>query len=417
MRLNNIDTVHTFTEPNMTDANNKILKQKLLPTQPNRRRFMGLVGGGIVVCASPLISGCSTELPAAAVAAWKLPSDNIDLRRYILAHALLAPNPHNRQPWLADLRKPNEITLVCDKNRLLPETDPYGRQIIVGCGAFIELAVMAAAHRGYRIDVKLFPDGEPEISKLPGGSTVARLVLVPDATLATNPLFTLIALRRTNKGVYDNARVIPQAQWDQFMSAGRDFGLQAGAVTGTNQIQSVRDIARSAYDIETLTPRTWLESGRLLRIGPDAIEKNRDGISINGIMPRLLTTVGLFDPLEVPIKGDSNHKRMIDRWASFETGSGYFWLASESNSRKAQINSGRAYLRAQLMATAAGLSMHPLSQALQEFTEAAAPYQAIHRLLGFDPASHTLQMLARVGYPIANTNPSPRRELDSLIEV
>ena len=276
---------------------------------------------------------------------------------------------------------------------------------------------MAAAQRGHRVQVQLFPDGEPDSAKLPGGSKIARLVLTPDAAVTPDPLLAQVALRRTNKGIYDSARVVETEQWEKFMSAGRDFGLLSGSVTQTSQVQSVRDITRASYELETVTPRTWLESGRLLRIGPNAIEKNRDGISIMGTMPRLLIAVGLFDPLDVPVKGDSNYKRMMERWAAFETGSGYFWLASKGNSRSAQVNSGRGYVRAQLMATAAGLSMHPVSQALQEFAEVAQPYQALHRLLGFDPAANTVQMLARVGYPMAPSEPTPRRDLATLLQV
>ena len=119
----------------------------------------------------------------------------------------------------------------------------------------------------------------------------------------------------------------------------------------------------------------------------------------------------------MPVKGDSNYKRMMERWAAFETGSGYFWLASKGNTRSAQVSSGRAYVRAQLMATAAGLSMHPVSQALQEFAEVAQPYQALHRLLGFDSAANTVQMLARVGYPLAASGPTPRRDLATMLQV
>ena len=47
---------------------------------------------------------------------------------------------------------------------------------------------------------------------------------------------------------------------------------------------------------------------------------------------------------------------------------------TEGNDRKTQVNAGRAYVRAQLAATAHGLAMQPLSQALQEYPEQAAPY-------------------------------------------
>ena len=157
------------------------------PSCPNtlaRRRFIEVLGGGAVLAALPLASGCvSGGMPPIAMEAWT-PSARADVRRFVLAHALLAPNPHNRQPWLADLRHEDKITLVLDKDRLLPETDPFGRQILVGCGAFVELAVIAAAERGMRVDVQAFPEGEPAANQLPGGLAVARLVLKRDASLA-----------------------------------------------------------------------------------------------------------------------------------------------------------------------------------------------------------------------------------------
>ena len=79
----------------------------------------------------------------------------------MLSYALLAPNPHNLQPWLADLHTPGQITLSLDAQRLLPATDPFGRQILMGAGAFLELLSLAAAERGHRVELALFPDGLP----------------------------------------------------------------------------------------------------------------------------------------------------------------------------------------------------------------------------------------------------------------
>ena len=58
--------------------------------------------------------------------------------------------------------------------------------------------------------------------------------------------------------------------------------------------------------------------------------------------------------------------------------------------------------------------MHPNEQALQEFPEVAAPYQAIHRLLDAPTPRFTVQMLARLGHPpagVAAAAPAPRRGL------
>ena len=66
-----------------------------------------------------------------------------------------------------DQREAGKIHLLCDGERLLPETDPFGRQILIGCGAFLELAVIAAAQRGLAVQVDLFPEGPPAANALP----------------------------------------------------------------------------------------------------------------------------------------------------------------------------------------------------------------------------------------------------------
>jgi hypothetical protein len=376
----------------------------------NRRRAIGLVGGGVVFAGTGL-AGCSSSYPQASVQAWQGPADDTEVRRFMLAHALLAPNPHNRQPWLADLRREGEITLVCDRDRLLPQTDPFGRQVLIGCGAFIELAVIAAAERGHRVQVQPFPEGEPGANRLPGGQAVARLVLSRDAATPRDPLFAQIRRRHTNKGAYDNARQVPATLWQTLSAVSRGFGLLAGEVVDAASIEQVRQITRAAFETEMTTPRTWLESAHLLRIGPREIQQHRDGISIMGTMPRLASSLGLFDRFEVPVRGSSNHARAMERWLPQETCSGYHWIATRGNGRRAQLDSGRAYVRAHLQASAAGVDMHPLSQALQEFDEVRPQYEALHRSLGFDSAQTTVQMLARVGYGIAAAPPTPRREL------
>ena len=46
-----------------------------------------------------------------------------------------------------------------------------------------------------------------------------------------------------------------------------------------------------------------------------------------------------------------------------------------------QVAAGRAHVRVNLAATAAGLALHPNEQALQEYAEVAVPYRALHELL------------------------------------
>ncbi|MEM1375917.1 MAG: hypothetical protein AAGG69_00870 [Pseudomonadota bacterium] len=70
----------------------------------SRRKFLGLVGGGVVVAAGAgAATFINTRTPHAALAPWDQAGNYDDARLRALSYALLAPNPHNRQPWEAEL--------------------------------------------------------------------------------------------------------------------------------------------------------------------------------------------------------------------------------------------------------------------------------------------------------------------------
>lgn len=381
----------------------------------NRRNFLRLAGGGAIAPAVATLSACSSALPAEATAAWAGPAaTETDPRRWALSWALLAPHSHNLQSWLADLREPGVITLSVDRTRLLPETDPFSRQMLMSQGTFLELLVMACAERGLRADVQLFPQGAfgpRELDDRP----VARVTLVPDAAMVRDPLFAQVPHRHTNRLAYDPARPPTAQAVAAILAAGQAPGLRLG-VTGPEDA-AARDLqcslANQAWAIELRTPRTLMESYRWLRIGPAEIAQHRDGLSLNDPFVRAVTAVGLFDRTKAPAPGDSNIERQISDFAErIASTPAFFWMVSADNSRQTQVAAGRAYVRAQLAATAQGLSMHPLQQALQEYPEQAQPYAAIHRALGAVQPGQTVQMWARLGAGPA-VAPAPRRGLQA----
>ncbi len=152
-----------------------------------------------------------------------------------------------------------------------------------------------------------------------------------------------------------------------------------------------------------------------MRIGQAEVEQHRDGLSLMGTSVRPMAGVGVFDRFEVPRRDSSNYRQTMTRWSLFESGSGYFWIASPDDPRAAQTESGRAYVRAHRHATAAGVDMHPLSQALQELAEVRPQYDALRALLGVGDSGATVHMLARVGFGANAEGPAPRRELAQLL--
>lgn len=383
----------------------------------DRRKFIRLAGGGVVLGATAALSGCSAELPREAVAAWSGPeaSERGDVRRWLLAHAILAPHSHNLQSWLVDLRQPGEIVLSCDRTRLLPETDPLARQIMMSQGTFLELLDIAARERGLRARIELFPQGV--FDGVPDARPTARVRLAPDAHVARDPLFAQILRRRTNREAYE-AREPAAAALQAIAGSIAAPAFRCGFVTSAQpEIARHRAIASRAWRIELETPRTIMESYRVLRVGPDEIAQHRDGLSINTPMVRALAALGLFDRTRAPAPGDRAIQGQIEDFdARMAATPAFFWLVSEGNDRRTQVEAGRAYVRAQLAATAQGLAMQPLSQALQEYPEQAGPYADIHALLQAPQPRHTVQMWARLGHA-PPVGPSPRRPLASFLSV
>jgi hypothetical protein len=74
----------------------------------------------------------------------------------------------------------------------------------------------------------------------------------------------------------------------------------------------------------------------------------------------------------------------------------YILLKTPGNSREHQIKAGRNWLRLNLTTTQLGVSLHPVSQALQEYDEMKDLYQEIHQ--SFAAKDETIQMFGRLGY-------------------
>jgi len=379
---------------------------------PTRRHIFQLLAAAPVLASA----GCSgpAETPD-PYAAWRQPGQGeSDPRRFVLAHGLLAPNPHNRQPWLVRLEGADAMSLYVDPTRLLPETDPFNRQIVVGCGAFLELIALSAPRLGLVADIQAWPQGIPGSGPRLGDRPFARVVLRPDPAAKAGPLFDQIVRRRTEKAPF-----LPERPSDaavrEVLAAAAGPGLVAGETRDPGLRDPLAAICWKAWEIESGTPRTHLESVRLMRIGKAEVARNPDGIDLSGGMMEVLARAGvmtreaLSEPTSMASRsGVDMYREMIDATP------GFFWIRSETADRSAQFAAGRAYARAQLAASANGLVLHPWSMALQEFAEMSGPYRQVQSLLGARPEA-PVQMLVRMGAVRKASGPSPRRKLDDLI--
>ncbi len=173
----------------------------------SRRKMIGLVGGGVVLAATVSAGGfLATRRPVRALAPWSSAGNYTEPRMRALSYAILAPNPHNRQPWMAELQGEDRLVIHRDKSRNLPETDPFDRQITIGFGCFIEQMPIAATIDDFATEVDPFPEGDGP--KRP----VARVRFIPGT--APDPLAAHKLDRRSCKEPFDMARPVAQGRID-----------------------------------------------------------------------------------------------------------------------------------------------------------------------------------------------------------
>ncbi len=361
----------------------------------SRRKTLALIGGGAIVAATGAAAGfATTRTPTAALKPWDLAGAYADPRKNALSYALLAPNPHNLQPWMVRLEGEDTITIVHDQTKRLPETDPFDRQLMIGFGCFIEQMALAAGVAGYAVDVSLFPEGE-------GAATVARATFRKGGT--ADPLAAHIMDRRSTKEPYDD-RPVPAPAVSELQAL-------ADIHTDTDMVEAIKALTWESWMVETSTPHTMQESIDLMRMGKAEINANPDGIDMGGLMVEagilagVVTRESLADPDSTAFQqGIEIYRPMLHATPAYAV------LTSAGNTKVDQIEVGRRWLRLNLTTTKLGLALHPCSQCLQEYPEMAVHFANAHKLLA--PEGHTVQMLGRLGYG-PSTPRTPRWPLEA----
>lgn len=363
----------------------------------SRRRFVLLTSAGLVVAGGATVGGfVGTRRPSKALRPWDDAGNFDDPRIAALSWAILAPNPHNRQPWMAELIDEESLLVWRDSARNLPETDPYDRQLTIGMGCFLEVFRQAAAEAGFDTETALFPDGEP--------GPVARITLSRGGQ--ADPLFQYVPTRHTNRRAYED-RLPPR-------DAVAALSPHASSVIeDPEDVQALRELTWEAMRIEMTTHRTHMESANLMRFGKAEINENPDGISLRGGFLEAMMAFGMVtrEGQSDPASGEFQQTADFIRSAMDAT-PGYVTITTPGNARGDQIEAGRRWVRLQLAGTGAGVVMQPLSQALQEYPEQAKLYSRVHEMLA-EPGE-TVQMLGRFGIA-ASAGPSPRWPVESRI--
>ena len=349
----------------------------------SRRKMLALVGGGVVLAAGSAGAGFAlTRTPHRALAPWAAAGGYADPRLNALSFAILAPNPHNLQPWEAELLGTDRVRIFRNPGQTLPHTDPYDRQLTIGMGCFLELMAIAASADGQAVEIALFPEGDAP------DAPVAE-VTFRAGDVRADPLGAAILDRRSCKEPF----------LDQPVAATDVQALEplAQIITDPARVAELRELTWAAHLVEVTTPHTLGESVDVMRLGRREIEAKPYGIDLGGPLLEGLMLAGLLTRESLRDMDSTGFRQSLEIYRTMlHATPAYAVITTQGNSREDQIGAGRDYMRLNLATTQLGLALHPVSQALQEYPEMAEHYAHAQGLLGGPGA--TVQMLARLGH-------------------
>ena len=383
----------------------------------SRRALLVTGGASILVLGGGYASLSAMSNIAPAREPWRQATRGFgDVRFNAAAYAILAPSPHNLQPWMIQMEGEDSLTLFCDLTRRLPETDPPDRQTTIGLGAFLELLRQAAAEQGHRLEITPFPDGEPgdRLDERP----IAHVRFIEDDSTERDLLFGHALRRRTARLKFDPGRPVPSDRLAALMkiSTARP-GLDTIRVDGsseTGMVSWLKDICKRAWEIELRKPETCHESSYLTRIGAKQINANPDGIFLAGQMMEVYRMSGMLTQENMDTIGSPAWEATLSMYNGLiDSAPTFVWFSTPGNSRTEQLDSGAVWIRLQLAASAVGVGFQPLSQVLEEYSEMAGPFAEIHKRFGVSLPGR-VQGLFRLGYA-GGQGPAPRWPIESRI--
>lgn len=304
-----------------------------------------------------------------------------------VASACRAPSLHNSQPWRWVLGT-TELRLFSDPDRILPATDPSGRQMVLSCGAVLHHLQTALLARGWAADIdRLTPASYRDLL------ATLRFRRTPAVSEHALRMAAAIECRRTER-----LPMLAPPRWPRTVARLRDL------VEGTGAQLGVID-ERQRPALETLSRRI---SG-LRRTDPDYEAELTwwtghavypEGVPADALPPAHRTVA---TDREFPAGTAGGGRDAPDRAA-------LLLLSTSTDTRLDWLCCGEALSVVLLLCADEGLASCPVTH----LTESVAPRAFLRRLGG---GHHVPQVLIRVGVgaPGASSPPTPRRPVSEIL--
>ena len=300
--------------------------------------------------------------------------------RAVVELACHAPSVHNTQPW-AWRAAGNFLELCADPRRRLAAADPRSRNLVISCGAALHHAQVAARALGWT----------PTVTRLPargGSSLLARVELTP----AVPPpdaadLIQTIRDRSTDRRRFTSWPV-PTQRLQHLAATAAEWGADAVPVLDPTDRFRAELLVSRAFDRQAADDRLAAEQLHWV-----------DHSTRDGIPGEAIPVIPAPEPNQRTRYGAG---LLVEPNRDLEGSDGLLIMRGGSDDIGAWLRTGEGLSALWLLATRDGLTVVPLSQAIELDETRQALRSDVLRGLGFP------HLLVRVGWQAIGRGTLPR---------
>jgi hypothetical protein len=329
--------------------------------------------------------------PEALLQAWDVKESNFPVNdsneeklTFLLNYAILAPSSHNSQPWKFNVT--NESILVfADKSRWLQIADADQRELYISLGCALENLIIAAEHFGYNCSVSYFPG--------PSDLVATVSLLANSSSPSDSRLFYAITSRQTNRNPYE-PKTITKADLETIKSLCSDPDVGIFITDDSAVRRSFLDLVVEANGILYSDVNYKSELGHWLSLGV---------MGPTGLQAKMTQLAIVF--LDMGPEQTEKDALLINSTTYLG------FISTANNDSISSVKAGRTLERFWLCAAALGISLHPMSQALETVQTKAN----LTGILPDQSGMGQVQQAFRLGYAKPISEHSTRRPLQEVL--
>lgn len=289
--------------------------------------------------------------------------------------ATLAASSHNTQPWTFRVIA-NSITIEPDRSRRCEVVDPDDSHLFKSLGCAAENMATAAPAYGFETDMRTTGDGCIEVHLTRSNKTTDRRML------------DVIAERQCTKTPYDGRSLQPE-ETAALESAGMGNGVRIRLIDDAKLKEAILELVNEGNRSQLSDPAFRRELIAWIRFNDTQAIQSGDGLS-GRVSNQPQLPAWLAKPIirfvltpEAQVKTDT---------ANLRSAAGIAVFIGEEDKLPVWIETGRAYERFALRATASGIRNAFINQPI----EVRRLRQELHSLLGLG-GTETAHLMVRYG--------------------